>query len=138
MICLLAPRGIVYICALLAVGSAAFRRAGDFVYRVGSAHISRPCFGRRAKGLVISMKVRRSPLAFILLAALGAVIGSALWSLITPILPAVLANAITIGSTSGPWTLDLNFITLSFGIVLRLNIGGVIGLITALVIYSRM
>lgn len=84
------------------------------------------------------MKVKRSPLILFLLILAGALLGSALWSLLTPILPDALARSFTIGATNGPWEIHLLFMTLVFGITLSINIGSLVGIILALIIFYRL
>ncbi len=83
-------------------------------------------------------KGKRSPAVLVLLLIAGAVIGSALWSMLAPILPEALAKNFSIGSTSGPWSVDLVFISLTLGIVLSLNIGSLIGIIVAIVVFYSL
>lgn len=83
-------------------------------------------------------KARRSVPAFLLMMLAGAVIGSALWSFLSPYLPGVLTQSFQIGSTGGPWKLDLVFIVLTFGAVLSLNIGSLIGIIVAIVVFYNL
>lgn len=83
-------------------------------------------------------KGKRSPAVLVLLVIAGAVIGSALWSMLAPILPETLAKNFSIGSTSGPWSVDLVFISLTLGIVLSLNIGSLIGVIVAIVVFYSL
>ena len=84
------------------------------------------------------MKAKNSPWLMIIFLLAGCMIGSALWSIVTPILPSVLGNSFTIGSTGAPWTLNLAFITLTFGIVLSVNIGSVLGMIIALILFYKL
>lgn len=84
------------------------------------------------------MKARTSPWILILLLLTGAIIGSILWTLLAPVLPQALTQSINIGSTAAPWTLDLDVVSLTFGIVLKLNIGSLICMIIAAVIYWRL
>lgn len=44
---------------------------------------------------------------------------------------------ISILSGGAPWVLDLSFITLTFGLVININLGSVVFLIFALAIYYR-
>ncbi len=84
------------------------------------------------------MRAKRSPALLILVLLVGAIIGSALWSFLTPVLPSVLTQSFTIGSTAAPWSVDLQFITLTFGVVLSVNIGSLIGMIIALIIFYKL
>lgn len=73
-----------------------------------------------------------------LLLFVGAVLGSLLWTLATPYLPAVLGKSISVGSTSGPLILDLDVFVLTLGFVLKMNVGSMIGMIVAAIIYWRL
>ena len=79
----------------------------------------------------------RSWFVLILLLVVGSILGSYLWHLLCPILPDALAASFSVGATKGPWVLDLNFLTLTFGLTLEMNIGTMIGLIAAIVFYFR-
>ena len=80
-------------------------------------------------------KGKRSPAVFVLLLIVGALIGSALWALLSPVLPEALTRTFAIGSTSGPWNVDLIFIALTVGFVLSVNIGSLLGIIIAVIIF---
>ena len=84
------------------------------------------------------MKAKTSPWILVLLLFVGAVIGSLLWSLVTPYLPSALGQSISVGSTSGPLVLDLDVFVLTLGLVLKLNIGSMLGMIAAAIIYWRL
>ena len=84
------------------------------------------------------MKAKRSPLMLLLLLLAGMVLGSALWAMLTPILPAALTQSFTIGSTAAPWRFDLIFIVLSFGVVLSVNLGSLIGVILAVLVFYKI
>lgn len=84
------------------------------------------------------MKAKRSVPVMLLMMLAGAVIGSALWSFLSPYLPEVLTKSFSVGSTAGPWKLDLIFIVLTFGAVLSLNIGSLIGIIIAIVVFYNL
>lgn len=84
------------------------------------------------------MKGSKAPWLLWVMLLCGALIGGALWQLLTPILPAALAASFTIGSTNGPWSIDLNLINLTFGLVLHLNIGGLLGVIVALLVWYKL
>ena len=83
-------------------------------------------------------KASRSVSVFLLMMLAGAVIGSAIWSFLSPYLPAALTKSFQIGSTGGAWNLDLLFIVLTFGAVLSLNIGSLIGIIVAIVVFYNL
>lgn len=84
------------------------------------------------------MKAKRSPVMFILLLLAGMILGSALWSMLSPVLPPALAQSFSIGSTGAPWKLDLMFIVLTFGVVLSVNIGSLLGMILAVVVFYKL
>ena len=67
----------------------------------------------------------------------GVIIGSAAWSLLTPYIPKIIAGSYEVGTTTGPWSLDISFVKLTFGFILRLNFGGVIGVLLGLLIYYK-
>ena len=67
----------------------------------------------------------------------GAIIGTALWAVISPILPEILRATYDLGSTSAPWSLDLVFIRITFGLVLRFNLGGAVGALAGLFMALR-
>jgi hypothetical protein len=75
--------------------------------------------------------------AWVLLLVLlaGVLIGGVVWLLLMQILPPDVNKELVIGSTSGPWTLDLYLVELTFGIQLHINPGSVAGLIAALAFY---
>lgn len=72
-------------------------------------------------------------LVLLLLAAM--LIGGLVWTLLAPILPGWLAGTWPIGSTTGPWTLDLHFMSLSFGLVINFNVGCVVAMLLTLILY---
>jgi len=74
----------------------------------------------------------------ILISLVGAMIGSALWTLLSGVLPSVLMQAVSIGTTGAPFTLDLRFVELTFGAVLNINIGGILGIAVALLISLKL
>ena len=71
----------------------------------------------------------------ILLMVAGALIGSAIWGFLTPVLPAALANSYEIGMTGGPVVFNLEFIRITFALVLKFNLGSALGLIGAIVFF---
>ena len=79
----------------------------------------------------------RSVALLLLLLIVGSVLGSALWQLLEPILPAALSRSFSIGTTGGPLQVDLNFVTLTLGFVLKVNIGAALGMAAALFYYFR-
>lgn len=74
----------------------------------------------------------------ILLSLAGAMIGSALWSMLSGVLPAALNQSVALGTTGAPFTLDLRFIVLTFGAVFHINIGGILGIAIALLISLKL
>lgn len=74
----------------------------------------------------------------LLMILVGAIIGSLLWSLVTPYLPEIFSRSITVGTTGAPLTLDLGVVTFTLGLVLHVNIGSMLGMVIAFVIYRRM
>ncbi len=74
-------------------------------------------------------------LALLLLA--GSIIGSAIWSLLAPYLPKALSANYPIGTTANPWVLDISFLKLTFGFVLKMNLGSIIGVLIGLFFYYR-
>ena len=84
------------------------------------------------------MKARTEPWMVVLMILVGAVIGSLLWSLVTPYLPDVFAKSITVGTTGAPLSVDLGVLSLSLGLVLQVNIGSMLGMICAFIIYRKM
>ncbi|AOT72749.1 DUF4321 domain-containing protein [Geosporobacter ferrireducens] len=82
------------------------------------------------------MKVKSAnPLILIVLLTVGAVIGGVLGEVFKQTVP-ILNYGKSVGLQ--PFTLDLSVIKLTFGFMLHLNLAGVIGLIIALFIFSRM
>ena len=81
------------------------------------------------------MKSRTTSLLMLLL-IIGSVMGSFIWGCLEGILPEVLTRSFTLGMTD-PLYLDLNFLSLTLGFALKLNIGSMIGMITALVFWWR-
>ena len=84
------------------------------------------------------MKARTEPWMLLLMILVGAIIGSLLWSLVTPYLPEIFSRALTVGTTGPPLTLDLGVVTFTLGLVLHDNIGSMLGMVIAFVIYRRM
>lgn len=81
------------------------------------------------------MKNRKKPWwLWLLFAFLGAVLGGMAWSMLVPVLPSTMLQVISIGSTAAPWTMDLHFLRLTFGAVLQVNLGAIVGLIISLVV----
>jgi len=72
----------------------------------------------------------------IVLLFVGALIGSAIWSFLSPILSEPLRRSFTVGLIN-PWVLDIRFLTLTFGCKLELNIGAALGMGTAVLIYYK-
>ena len=83
------------------------------------------------------MKIKRTGMVLFLLLLAGALIGSALWSLLSSVLPAALNKSFVMGATAAPWVLDLVFVEFTFGIKLDVNIGTLLGMIAAVVLYYK-
>ena len=64
------------------------------------------------------MRARTEPWMLVLMILVGAVIGSLLWSLVTPYLPEIFAKSITVGTTGAPLNLDLGVVSFTLGLVL--------------------
>ena len=84
------------------------------------------------------MKARTEPWMLVLMILVGAVIGSLLWSLVTPYLPELFAKSITVGTTGAPVSVDLGVLNLTLGLTLHVNIGSMLGMIGAFLIYRKM
>ena len=84
------------------------------------------------------MRARTEPWMLVLMILVGAVIGSLLWALVTPYLPEIFAKAITVGTTGAPLNLDLGVVSFTLGLVLHVNIGSMLGMIAALLIYRKL
>ena len=84
------------------------------------------------------MRAKTEPWMLVLMILVGAIIGSLIWSLVTPYLPEIFAKSLTVGTTGAPLTLDLGVVTFTAGLVLRVNIGSMLGMVIAFLIYRRM
>lgn len=84
------------------------------------------------------MRAKTEPWMLALMILVGAVIGSLLWSLVTPYLPEVFAKSITVGTTGAPLSVDLGVLSLTLGLTLHVNIGSMLGMIAAFIIYRKM
>ena len=84
------------------------------------------------------MRAKTEPWMLALMILVGAVIGSLLWSLVTPYLPEVFAKSITVGTTGAPLSVDLGVVSLTRGLTLHVNIGSMLGMIAAFIIYRKM
>lgn len=80
----------------------------------------------------------RNPLLLIVIILAGAIVGNAVWGLISPKLPSVLAGSFLVGTRKGPLVLNLSFVELTFGIVLNMNIGSILGIILSVLIYRKL
>ncbi|MCS7201221.1 MAG: DUF4321 domain-containing protein [Dictyoglomus sp.] len=69
----------------------------------------------------------------IFLLILGVIIGGVIAEALKDKIP-ILTEGINIGFS--PWTLDLYFINLTFGLNLRFNLGSAIGILLVLIFYS--
>ena len=84
------------------------------------------------------MRAKTEPWMLVLMILVGAVIGSLLWSLVTPYLPEVFAKSITVGTTGAPLSVDLGVLSLTLGLTLHVNIGSMLDMIAAFIIYRKM
>lgn len=84
------------------------------------------------------MRAKTEPWMLVLMILVGAVIGSLLWSLVTPYLPDVFAKSVTVGTTGAPLNVDLGVVALTLGLTLHVNIGSMLGMIAAFIIYRKM
>lgn len=84
------------------------------------------------------MRAKTEPWMLVLMILVGAVIGSLLWSLVTPYLPDVFAKSVTVGTTGAPLSVDLGVVSLTLGLTLHVNIGSMLGMIAAFIIYRKM
>ena len=84
------------------------------------------------------MRAKTEPWMLALMILVGAVIGSLLWSLVTPYLPDVFAKSVTVGTTGAPLSVDLGVLSLTLGLTLHVNIGSMLGMIAAFIIYRKM
>ena len=84
------------------------------------------------------MRAKTEPWMLALMILVGAVIGSLLWSLVTPYLPEVFAKSIAVGTTGAPLSVDLGVLSLTRGLTLHVNIGSMLGMIAAFIIYRKM
>ena len=84
------------------------------------------------------MRAKTEPWMLALMILVGAVIGSLLWSLVTPYLPEVFAKSIAVGTTGAPLSVDLGVVSLTLGLTLHVNIGSMLGMIAAFIIYRKM
>jgi hypothetical protein len=78
----------------------------------------------------------------VLIVLAGLVVGSLLGELVGSLLPAgwiqdLLTRGPTIGLTT-PATLDLRFLSVTFGLVLKVNLVGVVGIVLAAVALRRL
>lgn len=74
----------------------------------------------------------------VLLIIVGALIGSAIWSMLAPVLPSAFMGSIPIGTTGGPFALDMGFAKLTLGLVLNVNIGAIIGIVAAILVSLKI
>lgn len=71
---------------------------------------------------------------FLLLLTCGS-IGSFVGYILSPYLPVFLTKSFSVGA--GPILLDLKFLSVTFGFALNMNLFAILGLIIALIVYSR-
>ncbi len=84
------------------------------------------------------MRKQKKVWIMLLLMIVGALVGSALWSLLDGIVPEALMRGITVGTTAAPLTLDLSFVSFTFGMILKVNIGSILGIAVALLISLKV
>lgn len=88
------------------------------------------------------MAVQRGIGLVVLVVVAGLVVGSLLGELLGALLPAGRAqDLITRGPTIGltpPATLDLRFLSLTFGVALKVNLVGVVGIVIAALALRRL
>ena len=78
----------------------------------------------------------RNPWILLILLVVGGLIGSLLGTAFKDLLPILNYSFPAIGLA--PTTINLLVITITFGLILKLNLASVIGFIIALVIYFRL
>ncbi|QNB47579.1 DUF4321 domain-containing protein [Thermanaerosceptrum fracticalcis] len=78
----------------------------------------------------------KSPWLLLILLVVGGLIGSLLGTAFGNYLPILNHNFQTIGLA--PTTINLMVITITFGVVLKLNVASIVGFLVALFIYFRM
>ncbi|SHJ89983.1 protein of unknown function [Geosporobacter subterraneus DSM 17957] len=76
-----------------------------------------------------------NPILLVILLTVGAVVGGVLGEVFRQTVP-ILNYGKSVGLQ--PFTLDLSIIKLTFGFMLHLNLAGVIGLILAIFIFTRL
>lgn len=74
-------------------------------------------------------------LVLLVLLLVGAIFGSLIGSALSGVIP-ILDYGKSIGVD--PFVVDLNVIVLTFGFKLSLNIAGIIGIVTAFIIYRKL
>lgn len=79
---------------------------------------------------------RRSPSLLVTLLLACSIIGGLVGILLLPVAPWAGKNLISLGASS--FTLDLYVLSLTLGAFLKLNLGSLIGMILAIVIYFRI
>ena len=68
---------------------------------------------------------------------IGGLIGSLLGHLLAPVWPPLGHSYFQLGTSTGPWTLNLGVFGLDLGIWLDVNLGGMIGLVGGLWWFRR-
>lgn len=74
----------------------------------------------------------------LLILILGAIIGGWLGELLAGLIPALKAMGRVYTMGIPRFTLDLEVLTLSFGLTLRIGLFGILGMIAAFIVYRRM
>lgn len=80
-------------------------------------------------------KARRSTGFLIWLSLVCCIAGSFIGDLIKPYLPGILDKSFNIGIS--PFPLNLKFVSITFGFSLNMNAMSILGLVIAIVLYSR-
>lgn len=81
-------------------------------------------------------KSARNPWLLVILLVIGGLIGSLIGTFLAEFLPILGYNFPAIGLS--PVTLDLMVLSITFGVVLQLNLASIVGFIIALFIYYRL
>lgn len=80
--------------------------------------------------------VSKSPWLLLILLVIGGMIGSLLGAAFGNVVPILNYNFETIGLA--PTTVNLLVVTVTFGLLLKLNVASIVGFLAALLIYFKM